>query len=180
MSSPPVFQSAYMDTLVEGQNLSGGMQLTTNDSAYSAKMEKGGLVLFLNSLGQQAPPYWIISLWRESSSLNLTLNEAIHSTPCNDPCDLPLIYLETDSRLRASNVILSCSSTKFLYCYEFEESLSSNSLWSFLRLESDGRLHVYAVINASVTYVGQRATAQRALISTESALLPVEKKGVVG
>ena len=101
-SSPAVFQSAYMDTLVEGQNLSGGMQLTTNDSAYSAKMEKGGLVLFLNSLGQQAPPYWIIPLWRESSSLNLTLNEAIHSAPCNDPRNLPLIYLETDSRSRAS------------------------------------------------------------------------------
>ncbi|KAI5068770.1 hypothetical protein GOP47_0017115 [Adiantum capillus-veneris] len=42
-----------------------GMELTSINSAYTARMEKGGLALFMNDMGGKLPPYWIFPFLRD-------------------------------------------------------------------------------------------------------------------
>ncbi|KAI5079080.1 hypothetical protein GOP47_0006751 [Adiantum capillus-veneris] len=93
----PVFRGQNLtDTLVQGQRLSVGMQLTSSDSAYSARVEKGGLALYLNSMRQgsadPAAPYCVFPFFRNLDPINspahrpVTLNQLLHSSPPNDSC----------------------------------------------------------------------------------------------
>lgn len=62
--SKAVWQSLSQsrDTLIQKQKLTVGMELVSNDSAYTASMEEGGLVVYLNKAQFMEPPavYWII------------------------------------------------------------------------------------------------------------------------
>ncbi|MCO5570499.1 hypothetical protein L7F22_024221 [Adiantum nelumboides] len=158
----PVFwlQSPIGDTLIEGQHLTVGMQLTSSDSAYSAKMEKGGLALYLNSL--PGMPYWIFPLFREPDPkiANLSINQLVSSAPyCSKTSHRPP-YLHVSSNVLSqpnANLVLepgSCSSAIGIYSYRLSVNLGDfNVSWSFLRLGTDGRLHLYAVSNSTFSDV---------------------------
>lgn len=85
--------------LLEGQTLEvGGGELTSNDSSYSARMEKGALVLYINTLhfnGRQPPaPYWIYPLPRSPNDIKqlMTANDSISPLIDLAPCSTSSAY----------------------------------------------------------------------------------------
>ncbi|MCO5595594.1 hypothetical protein L7F22_049639 [Adiantum nelumboides] len=156
-------QSPFTDILVEGQELKVGMELTSNDSAFSARMEKGGLILFQNDLGIEPPaPYWIFPLLRDSADSHSfdkpTMNQLVASAPCSgdDMSSHSSAYVQV-RRKQPHRMLLalepgSCPAGSLqpsvqtgLQDLHWEVNIS----WSFLRLETDGRLYLYAVSDSS-------------------------------
>ncbi|MCO5570491.1 hypothetical protein L7F22_024213 [Adiantum nelumboides] len=169
----PVFQlqSPIRDTLIEGQHLTVGMQLTSSDAVYSAKMEKGGLALYLKgglALYLNRMPgmaYWIFPLFREPDPkiANLSSNQLVSSTPyCSNTSHPPYLHVSSNELTQPNaNLVLepgSRSSAIGIYSYRLSVNLGEFDVsWSFLRLGTDGRLHLYAVYNSTFSNVSSHA-----------------------
>ncbi|KAI5075463.1 hypothetical protein GOP47_0009539 [Adiantum capillus-veneris] len=142
-----VWQSSTQptDILLQGQKLMVGMQLTSNGSSDTARMEQGGLVLYLNTSSHPSP-YWIFPIFFRSGVTNATsptLNTFIHSSPCSNNEAYSLLGDDLGFTLAPG----SCSNnTSSIYADKsYYENSKANLSWSFLRLEEDGRLYAYEV-----------------------------------
>eukprot|EP00250_Pteridium_aquilinum_P022549 c25409_g1_i1 orf=414-2414(+) len=162
-----VWQSpSTTDTLIHGQNLTEGMELRSNDSSYIARVEKGGLVLYLNkicfSMEPQPPPYWIFPIPRwESQSHNTTANirDLVYSVPCSNSSAYIFLNVTDEQALHVSDS-RSCGVSTALANTGWIEN--ANVSWGFLRLENDGRLYIYAVANP----INSPASATRLAVDT--------------
>lgn len=158
----PVFQlaqSTVTDTLLEGQRMTVGMELTSSNSAYTARMEKGGLALFMNEMGGHLPPYWIFPFLRDpggplQSQRSPSMNELISSAPCSNASYLGYLQIVTANNeisLDFSVEPKSCRynfSNQYFYHYPTDLQVTAKLAWSFLRLEFDGRLYIYSITKA--------------------------------
>ncbi|MCO5561046.1 hypothetical protein L7F22_014667 [Adiantum nelumboides] len=189
-SGARVFQTSSIvtDTLVQGQRLSVGKRLTSNNSAYSAVVEPGGLALYLNSASNSTgstDPYWAFPFFRDPhpnnithsgliSTYNSSIDQLLQSPPPSCNRDPPYIYSETSRQCIFH--LGSCSS----YVSQYEYSLDVNAIhvqnlsiyFSFLRLENDGKLYLYSVLqNSSSNLI---AGYERAALDSEGVRENVE------
>ncbi|MCO5561031.1 hypothetical protein L7F22_014652 [Adiantum nelumboides] len=185
-----------VDTLLQGQKLLVGMELTSTSGDYAAQMEKGGMVLVLKNLHlaeEQSCPYWIFPIhFRNDSYLpdgrlwlnptdQVSMNSLIYSSPC------------TGSNLDAvAYSMLGNASLKFF----LEAGLCSNDpsfkgarksvivtgrdddfpiSWTFLRMDNDGRLYIIAVIMNNSTAIPGTPGTLRYAFDNEEAGFTVEK-----
>lgn len=137
--------SQHRDILLQGQKLMEGMELTSNNGYYSARMEKGGLVLYLNKAHfiEDPSPYWVFPILFRNATNNrhATLNTLVLSSPCSpeEPAYSMLDNLSSALRLMPGSCRSNVSSIRTHYFYDDAPSLT------FIKLEQDGRLYSYLV-----------------------------------
>lgn len=142
-------------TLFQGKRLSVGMELTSNDSSYSARMESGALVFYLNTAKfvEYPSPYWVFPIVfrnfsREDNHYYYSPNNSkdyVFSSPCA-------------TSPNSAYIMLAKSSVELFFepgnCQSEKTSILFDSQivpdWSFVRLENDGRLYAYAVVRNRV------------------------------
>ncbi|MCO5582093.1 hypothetical protein L7F22_035983 [Adiantum nelumboides] len=109
------------DTLFLDQTLSVGEQLTSIDSTFSARMEKGGLVLHINTLRfshERQAPYWAIPIQLLngfSNPLNVS-KQVLLSAPCSNVAFNPNISISIGNKsltMNKSHETLSPSSSAY-------------------------------------------------------------------
>ncbi|MCO5574348.1 hypothetical protein L7F22_028131 [Adiantum nelumboides] len=174
-------RTEQIDTLIQGQKLSSGMELTSTNGDFSAHMEQGGLVLVLNSVqlaDEPRSPYWIFPIhfptnMHDSNGMPYVFfdgkldmaNSFINSAPCVSSNAEDVAYgMLGNASFKFYLHPGSCSQdpsfkgAQKAYIVTGRDDDVSIS-WSFLRLENDGRLYIYAVImNNSTDLPGTPAT----------------------
>lgn len=146
-----VFESPR-DTLLAGEKFTVGMQLTSSDDSYSARMEEGGLVLYANKIQfnmvAQPAAYWAITALLSLQDNLFNVRNKVMSSPCspgiNDTAYAIFDWANTEMHLLntgpCSNSWLEISSSLTTHS-QLEKSGPS----SFVKLQTDGWLRSYLV-----------------------------------
>ncbi|KAI5056093.1 hypothetical protein GOP47_0029614 [Adiantum capillus-veneris] len=183
------------NTLVQGQKLLVGMEITSTNGDYSARMEKGGLVLVLNNVQLvygQSSPYWIFPIHFRNDTPNsngtIQLNSpnytSVNSLISSSPCANSNVEDQAFAMLRNSSLKLfletgSCSKDpSFLGAQRAFIAAGRDAdfpiSWSFLSLENDGRLYMNAVIKGNSTVLAGTPSTLRYALDNEEAVFTVE------
>ncbi|MCO5593181.1 hypothetical protein L7F22_047188 [Adiantum nelumboides] len=141
------------DTLLQGQSLTLGRRLVSNNSVYSALMEPGGLLFYMNSPSSVPLEYDIASANKSvseflstqkpfflSKSPSVNMTASLQTPACPREADNntePLAYAKLeDENLRVQGI---CSDMN--YSFGFVD---------FIRLDNDGNLRDYTFIDGSL------------------------------